>query len=143
MKHSEHLRRIVCPALNQKLYMLHVALTSRGPPFAVAYEFPEGQDTCYLRLLVPKSIKGIVFGTRIIKYSVVGPSGLLGACKASLDPGCCLRYPMLLPCVQRLHATTRAFGQVRVWVLFLRACHSVPRSCHNVPRRTARVLDCV
>ena len=36
---------------------------------------PEGPSTQYLRTLVPKAIKGRVFGTRVLKYWVLGPSG--------------------------------------------------------------------
>ena len=37
---------------------------------------PEGPSTQYLRTLVPKAIKGMVFGTRVLKYWVLGPSGV-------------------------------------------------------------------
>ena len=36
----------------------------------------EGQSTQYSRPLVPKTIEGMVFGTRNLKYLVLGPSGL-------------------------------------------------------------------
>ena len=36
---------------------------------------PEGPSTQYLRTLVPKAIKGMVFGTRVLTYWVLGPSG--------------------------------------------------------------------
>ena len=36
---------------------------------------PEGPSTQYLRILVPKAIKGMVFGTRVLKCWVLGPSG--------------------------------------------------------------------
>ena len=38
--------------------------------------YPEGPSTQHLRTLVPNTIKGMVFGTRILKYCVLGPSGL-------------------------------------------------------------------
>ena len=37
--------------------------------------FPEGPSTQYLRTLVPKTIALMVFGTRVLKYWVLGPSG--------------------------------------------------------------------
>ena len=37
--------------------------------------FPEGPSTQYLRSLVPKTIPLMVFGTRVLKYWVLGPSG--------------------------------------------------------------------
>ena len=37
--------------------------------------FPEGPSTQYLRTLAPKAIKGMVFGTIVLKYWVLGPSG--------------------------------------------------------------------
>ena len=36
---------------------------------------PEGPSTQHLRTLVPKAIDGMVFGTRVLKYWVLGPSG--------------------------------------------------------------------
>ena len=38
--------------------------------------FPKGPSTQYLRSLVPNTIKSMVFGTRNLKYWVLGPSGL-------------------------------------------------------------------
>ena len=35
---------------------------------------PEGPSSQYLRTLVPNTIKGMVFGTRVLKYWVLGPS---------------------------------------------------------------------
>ena len=37
--------------------------------------YPEDPSTQYLRTLVAKPIKGMVFGTRILKYWVLGPLG--------------------------------------------------------------------
>ena len=37
--------------------------------------FPKGPSTQYLRTLVPKANKGMVFGTRVLQYWVLGPSG--------------------------------------------------------------------
>ena len=48
--------------------------------------YPEGPSTQYLRTLVPKAINGMVFGTRVLNYWVLGPSGL-GAPGASVHPG--------------------------------------------------------
>ena len=36
---------------------------------------PEGPSSQYLRTLVPNTIKGMVFGTRILKDGVLGLSG--------------------------------------------------------------------
>ena len=35
---------------------------------------PEGPSTQYVRTLVPRAIKNMVFGTRDLKYWVLGPS---------------------------------------------------------------------
>ena len=37
--------------------------------------FPEGPSTQYSRTLVPKTIPLMVFGTRVLKYWVLGASG--------------------------------------------------------------------
>ena len=39
--------------------------------------FPEGPSSQYLRSLVPKTIPLMVFGPRVLKYCVLGPSGFL------------------------------------------------------------------
>ena len=39
-----------------------------------APKYPEGPSTQYLRFLVPKTILLMVFGTRDLKYWVLGPS---------------------------------------------------------------------
>ena len=36
--------------------------------------YPEGPSTQYSRTLVPKTVLGVVFGTRVLKYWVLGPS---------------------------------------------------------------------
>ena len=48
--------------------------------------FPRGSypSTQYLRLLVPKTITSMVFGTRDLKYWVLGPLGLI--CTFSISP---------------------------------------------------------
>ena len=50
-------------------------------PGAVWHEkfpaYPEGPSTQHLRTLVSKNIQGMAFGTRVLKYWVVGPSGLV------------------------------------------------------------------
>ena len=38
---------------------------------------PEGPSTQHLRTLVPKTIKGMVFGARVLKSWVLGPSGVV------------------------------------------------------------------
>ena len=38
---------------------------------------PEGPSTQYLRTLAPQTIQGMVFGTRVLRYWVLGPSGLV------------------------------------------------------------------
>ena len=40
---------------------------------------PEGRSIQYLRLLVPKTIPSTVFGTRVLKYWVLGPSGKISS----------------------------------------------------------------
>ena len=40
---------------------------------------PQGPSTQYLRTLIPKAIKGRVFGTRVLKRWVLGPSALCSA----------------------------------------------------------------
>ena len=39
--------------------------------------YTKGPSTKYLRFLVPKTILLMVFGTRVLKYWVLGPSGLI------------------------------------------------------------------
>ena len=39
-------------------------------------KFPEGPSTQYLRTLVPNTIPLVDFGTRVLKYWVLGPSGI-------------------------------------------------------------------
>ena len=39
--------------------------------------YPEGPRTHYSKILVPKPIRRMVFGTRVLKYWVLGPSGAL------------------------------------------------------------------
>ena len=48
-----------------------------GPKQRTMLNYPEGASTQYLRTLVPKAIKGMAFGKRILKYWVLGPSGLV------------------------------------------------------------------
>ena len=38
--------------------------------------YQKGPSTQYLRTLVPKAMKGMAFGTRVLKYWVLGPFGL-------------------------------------------------------------------
>ena len=40
-------------------------------------DYPEGPSPQYLRTLVPNTIKGMVSGTRVLEYCVLGPSGLV------------------------------------------------------------------
>ena len=44
-------------------------------PTAIPLMVPEGPSAQYLRLLVPETILGMVFGTRVLKHWVLGPSG--------------------------------------------------------------------
>ena len=39
--------------------------------------YPEGPSTQYLRFLVPKTVKVSGFGTRNLKYGVLGPIGII------------------------------------------------------------------
>ena len=48
---------------------LEAAMQAAGQPL------PEGPSTQYLRTLVPKTIPLVVFGTRVLKYWLLGPSG--------------------------------------------------------------------
>ena len=41
------------------------------------FSCPGGPSTQYLRCLVPNTIKNMVFGTTVLKYWVLGPSGLV------------------------------------------------------------------
>ena len=43
--------------------------------FVSMLSYPEGPSTQHLRTLVPKAITGMVFGIRVLKYLVLGPSG--------------------------------------------------------------------
>ena len=36
---------------------------------------PEGPSTQYLRTLVPKTIEGMGFGTRVLRFWLLGPLG--------------------------------------------------------------------
>ena len=45
------------------------------PVFLVHY-YPKGPYTAHLRTLVPRTIPGIVFGTRVLIWAVYGPCGL-------------------------------------------------------------------
>ena len=40
------------------------------------YHIPEGPSTQYLRTMVPNTIKRMAFGTRVLKYWLLGPSGI-------------------------------------------------------------------
>ena len=50
---------------------------------AVFLSFPEGPSSQYLRFLVPKTILFMVFGTRVLSYWVLGPSGTVSAMPSS------------------------------------------------------------
>ena len=50
-------------------------LRTKGLGLLQADVVTKGPSTQYLRTLVPKAIKGMVFGTRVLKYSVLGFSG--------------------------------------------------------------------
>ena len=49
------------------------------------YNNPEGPNTQYSRTLVPNTIKGMVLGTRVLNYWVLGPSAYL-SCEAVQQP---------------------------------------------------------
>ena len=40
------------------------------------YHYPKGPYTARLKTLVPKTVPGMVFGTRVLKWAVYGPSEL-------------------------------------------------------------------
>ena len=46
-----------------------------GTESATKLPYPEGPSTQHIRTLVPKTVKGMVFGTRVLEYWVLGPSG--------------------------------------------------------------------
>ena len=54
-------------------YLVH--LDPLGVFLVDTFYFPKGPSTQYSRTLVPNTIQGIVFGTRVLKYWVRGPSG--------------------------------------------------------------------
>ena len=56
-----------------KVSILGIVIMVLGRCLMVGYLDPEGK-IC-LRLLIPKTTKGVVFGTRDLKYWVLGPSG--------------------------------------------------------------------
>ena len=59
--------------------ILHLRTPKQEPPVYRTYhfkEYPEGPSTQYSRTLVPKAIKGMVFGTRVLTYWALGPSGI-------------------------------------------------------------------
>ena len=74
---------------------------------ACLHAIPEGPSTQYIRTLVPKAIKGRVFGTRVLKCWVLGPCGywsswaFVGASRARNPPRscgpCCLGSPARRP----------------------------------------------
>ena len=41
---------------------------------ALAMQIPEVPSTRYVRALVPNTTKGMLFGTRVLEYWVLGPS---------------------------------------------------------------------
>ena len=45
-------------------------------PGTIGPTYPEGPSTQYLRTLVPNTIRGMVVGSKGLKYWVLGPSGL-------------------------------------------------------------------
>ena len=61
-----------CKLARRRLPMLHAL--PRKPSNEILWD-PEGPSTQYLRTLVPKTIPLMVFGTRVLKYWVLGPSG--------------------------------------------------------------------
>ena len=63
----------------------------------------EGASTQYLRTLVSNTIKGMVLGTRILKYWVLGPSGLVTWSRSYVVPSqtmshCGFQSPLAPPC---------------------------------------------
>ena len=47
----------------------------RSPRVTAWISTPEGPSTQYLRILVPNTIRSMVFGARDLKYWLPGPSG--------------------------------------------------------------------
>ena len=56
-----------------------------GPTLDSTKAYSEGPSTQYLRTLVPKSTTLMVFGTRVLKYWVLGPSGYKQVHGVSVD----------------------------------------------------------
>ena len=77
-------------------------------PYYGDLDYPEGPSTQYLRILVPNTIESMVFGTRDLKYWVLGPSGL--GSSAAAESWCGLwGFMRLLPYSRR-----QEFG---IWLL--------------------------
>ena len=101
--------------------------------------YPEGPSTQHLRTLVPKTSKGMVVGTRVLKSWVLGPSGLTsGTFGFCLDPP---KYVKSWPktnqnCLQGQYSTycwsagevpkTAPLPQGRAWLMAL-GCNQVAR----------------
>ena len=47
----------------------------------------QGPSTQYSRTLVPNTFKGMVFGTRVLKYWLLGPSGFARTPESDKDQG--------------------------------------------------------
>ena len=62
------------PRVERVLAMAHAHRSGWHPMLLLAC--PEGPSTQCLRLLVPKTIPLMLLGTRILKYWVLGPSGI-------------------------------------------------------------------
>ena len=70
----------VAPVQQAQLYRVEVCYS--------ATTTPEGPSNQYSRTLVPKAMNGIVFGTRVLKYWVLGPSGYWSSQVKQLVLGC-------------------------------------------------------
>ena len=70
-----------------KTFLLKSRASTLGIPRCPKSETgsPEGPRTQYLRLLVPKTILLMVFGNRILRYWILGPSAKLLKASELLD----------------------------------------------------------
>ena len=66
---------------------VHLEPSTLQPNPEAQQQGPEGPSTQFLRTLVPKTSKGMVFGARVLKYWVLGPAWLDGRAISSLDIG--------------------------------------------------------
>ena len=90
----------------------------RRPKYSLIRD-PEGPSTQYLRTLVPNTNKGMVFGTRNLKYWVLGPSGIVVVLiQASAMNSLGLSHLAWEDVIRRIPVTGLSYSQI----LGLRVC---------------------